>query len=79
MTALNPPLPCFEVQDRLEVLEGLLRARPAAGEDVEALLELAELLGLGSSRMEVHLLYPNFSILKPIVVGLLRAGRAPIP
>ena len=51
------PLPCCrQVKDRMEILEGLLRAHPSAGDDMAALLEVAALLGLGDRSEEAELL-----------------------
>ena len=40
----------------MEILEGLLRTHPSAGDDVAALLEVAALLGLGDRSEEAELL-----------------------
>ena len=40
----------------MEILEGLLRTHPDAGDDVTALLEVAALLGLGDRLEEAELL-----------------------
>ena len=40
----------------MEILEGLLRTHPCAGDDMAALLEVAALLGLGDRSDEAELL-----------------------
>ena len=40
----------------MEILEGLLRTHPSAGDDMAALLEVAALLGLGDRSDEAELL-----------------------
>ncbi len=56
----------------MEILEGLLRTHPSAGDDVAALLEVAALLGLGDRSDEAELLIAQVCNMRQHHVTVLR-------